>query len=123
MRCGPGANCTRAVLLIAHVIRPQDLATSFGYTANVKSISFILAAFLLIIQAQLWLGKGSLPRGAQLREELAKAQSANEQARGRNAQIEAELRDLREGLEMVEEKARNELGMIKPDEIYVQVRR
>jgi len=99
------------------------LATSFGYTANVKSISFILAAFLLIIQAQLWLGKGSLPRGAQLREELAKAQSANEQARGRNAQIEAELRDLREGLEMVEEKARNELGMIKPDEIYVQVRR
>nr|WP_276598175.1 septum formation initiator family protein [Roseateles koreensis] len=76
---------------------------------------------MLVIQAQLWLGKGSLPRSAQLREELAKAQAANEQARVRNAQIEAELRDLREGLEMVEEKARNELGMIKPDEIYVQV--
>ncbi|MDC8785081.1 septum formation initiator family protein [Roseateles koreensis] len=86
-----------------------------------KFISILLAVFLLVIQAQLWLGKGSLPRSAQLREELAKAQAANEQARVRNAQIEAELRDLREGLEMVEEKARNELGMIKPDEIYVQV--
>jgi len=88
----------------------------------VKTISFLLAAFLLFIQAQLWMGKGSLPRGAQLREQVAKAQLANDEARARNAQIEAELRDLREGLEMVEEKARNELGMIKPDEIYVQVR-
>jgi len=89
----------------------------------VRSLSFILAAFLLAIQAQLWLGKGGLPRGAQLRAELAQAQAANSVARSRNAQIEAELRDLREGLEMVEEKARFELGMIKPDEIYVQVRR
>ncbi|MCV2371255.1 septum formation initiator family protein [Roseateles oligotrophus] len=88
-----------------------------------KVISIILAAFLLAIQAQLWLGKGSLPRGVQLRSVLAKAQGENEQARLRNAQLEAELRDLREGLEMVEEKARFELGMIKPDEIFVQVRR
>jgi len=71
----------------------------------VKILSIILAAFLLAIQAQLWLGKGGLPRGAQLRTELAEAQSANQAARARNAQIEAELRDLREGLEMVEEKA------------------
>jgi len=76
-----------------------------------------------MIQAQLWLGKGSLPRGVQLRAELARVEAANEEARARNAQLEAELRDLREGLEMVEEKARFELGMIKPDEIYVQVRR
>jgi cell division protein FtsB len=89
----------------------------------VKTLGVILAAFLLLIQYQLWLGKGSLPRGVQLRAELAQAQQANEQARARNAQLEAELRDLREGLEMVEEKARFELGMIKPDEIYVQVRR
>ncbi len=87
-----------------------------------KVIALILTAFLLMIQAQLWLGKGSLPRGGQLSAELAQVQSANEQARARNAQLEAELVDLREGLEMVEEKARLELGMIKPDEIYVQVR-
>jgi cell division protein FtsB len=54
---------------------------------------------------------------------LTQTQAENEQARVRNAQLEAELRDLREGLEMVEEKARFELGMIKPDEIFVQVRR
>ena len=88
-----------------------------------RSLTFILAAFLLTIQAQLWLGKGGLPRGVQLRGELAQAQATNNVARARNAQIEAELRDLREGLEMVEEKARFELGMIKPDEIFVQVRR
>lgn len=88
-----------------------------------KVISIILAAFLLAIQAQLWLGKGSLPRGVELRGVLAKTQADNELAKQRNAQLEAELRDLREGLEMVEEKARFELGMIKPDEIFVQVRR
>ena len=88
-----------------------------------KVISIILAAFLLAIQAQLWLGKGSLPRGAELSRDLAKTQSENDQARQRNAQLEAELRDLREGLEMVEEKARFELGMIKPDEIFVQIQR
>jgi cell division protein FtsB len=62
-----------------------------------------------------------LPRGVQLRSELAAAEASNEQARARNAQLQAELRDLREGLEMVEEKARFELGMVKQDEIFVQV--
>ncbi|HEX2012271.1 MAG TPA: cell division protein FtsB [Roseateles sp.] len=87
-----------------------------------KLIGLILAAFLLAIQTQLWLGKGGVARVAQLKSELAEQQAANDRARARNAQLDAELRDLREGLEMVEEKARSELGMIKPDEIYVQVR-
>jgi cell division protein FtsB len=89
----------------------------------VKVLGIILAAFLVAIQAQLWFGKGGMARVVQLRSELATQQQANEQARARNAQLDAELRDLREGLEMVEEKARFELGMIKPDEIYVQLRR
>ena len=54
---------------------------------------------------------------------LRQQQLANEQAQARNALIQAELRDLREGLEMVEEKARYELSMVRPDEIYVQVHR
>jgi len=85
----------------------------------VKVLALVLAAFLAAIQAQLWMGRGSLPHVAQLREELAQAQADNDQARARNAQLQAELRDLREGLEMVEEKARFELGMIKSDEIFV----
>ena len=86
-----------------------------------RILCVILVLFLAGIQAELWLGKGSLQRGVQLRAELAQAEAANVQARARNAQILAELRDLREGQEMVEEKARYELSMIKPDEIYVQV--
>lgn len=88
-----------------------------------KVLTVILAAFLLLIQSQLWFGKGSIPYGAKLSTELADAQAANEAAKARNAQLQAELLDLKEGLEMVEEKARFELGMIKPDEIFVQVRR
>lgn len=86
-----------------------------------KILSIILAAFLIAIQGQLWFGKGGVTRVVLLESDLAKQQAANRQARARNEQIEAELRDLREGQEMVEEKARSELGMIKPDEIYVQV--
>jgi cell division protein FtsB len=89
----------------------------------VKFICVLLAAFFLAIQAQLWFGKGSLPRGAELRAELNRVEVANEQARLHNAQLQAELRDLREGLEMVEEKARFELGMIKPDEVYIMLPR
>ena len=55
------------------------------------------------------------------RRQLAEQQQANEAARARNARVAAEVNDLKEGLEMVEEKARAELGMVRPDEILVQV--
>lgn len=84
-----------------------------------KALAAVLALFLVAIQAQLWVGRGSIPHVAQLRTELSKAQADNDKARARNAQLQAELRDLREGLEMVEEKARFELGMIKSDEVFV----
>ena len=88
-----------------------------------RVLSVILVGFLVLIQSQLWFGKGSVPYGAHLRADLAQAQTENETARARNTQLQAELRDLKEGQEMVEEKARMELGMIRPDEIFVQVRR
>ncbi len=84
-----------------------------------KALALVLAVFLIAIQAQLWVGRGSLPYVAHLREEVAAARADNDQARARNDQLQAELRDLREGLEMVEEKARFELGMIKADEVFV----
>ena len=86
-----------------------------------RALTLVLIVFVAGIQAELWIGKGSLPHVVALKGELAQAEAANAQARARNAQLQAELRDLREGLEMVEEKARSELRMIKPDEIYVQV--
>ena len=87
-----------------------------------KALSVLLVVFLLSIQAQLWFGKGGLSRTVQLQSQLSAQQAANQVAQARNAQIEAELLDLREGLEMVEEKARAELDMVKPDEIYVQIK-
>jgi cell division protein FtsB len=87
----------------------------------VRWITLGLAALLVLVQAELWFGKGGVPRMVELQRKLAAQQSTNEQAKRRNAQLAAEVSDLKEGLEMVEEKARFELGMIKPDEIYVQL--
>ena len=80
-----------------------------------------LLALLALVQAQLWFGNGGKPHAMNLQLQLSRQQSANDGARARNTRLEAEVRDLREGLEMVEEKARSELGMVKPDEILVQV--
>ena len=82
-----------------------------------------LAALLLFVQAQLWVGSSGKPYTIRLQLELDKQVALNEQAQARNDQLGAEVRDLREGLEMIEERARWELGMVKPDEILVQVAR
>jgi cell division protein FtsB len=81
----------------------------------------LIAALLVLVQADLWLGKGNLPYVMSLRKQLAAQQVANQQARERNAQVLAKVSDLKEGLEMVEEKARSELGMVRPNEILVQI--
>jgi cell division protein FtsB len=87
----------------------------------VRWTTVVIAALLVLVQADLWFGKGNLPYVMTLRKQLAQQRTANEQARQRNARVAAEVVDLREGLEMVEEKARAELGMVKPNEILVQV--
>jgi cell division protein FtsB len=86
-----------------------------------RLVTLGLVALLLLVHAELWFGKGGVPRMLELRSKLAAQQAANDIARQRNAQLTAEVNDLKEGLEMVEEKARSELGMIKPDEIFVQL--
>ena len=83
--------------------------------------SVLLAALLLLVQADLWLGKGNLRYVWQLERQVAEQRAVNEEARAINARIEAEVGDLAEGLEIVEERARSDLGMVKPDEILVQM--
>jgi cell division protein FtsB len=87
----------------------------------VRWVTIALAVLLLLVQADLWMGRGSLPQVWKLQRDLAGQQQTNERARERNARVTAEVTDLKEGLEMVEDKARSELGMIKPDEVLVQV--
>ena len=88
-----------------------------------RFIPLILLALLLLFQAQLWIGKGSVPNVQDLQQRLDEQRLKNPQAKIANDQLAAEVRDLREGLEMVEEKARSELGMVKPNEIFVQISR
>ena len=86
-----------------------------------RLVPVVLIALLAIIQAQLWLGKGGVPSVAELERELQQQKAANEEARLQIEQLNAEVNDLKEGLIMVEERARHELGMVKPNEIYVQI--
>jgi cell division protein FtsB len=86
-----------------------------------RLVTLLLVALLALVHAELWFGKGGLPRVVALSGQVAEQKAKNEAARQRNDQLAAEVNDLREGLEMVEERARSELGMVKPDEILVQV--
>jgi len=86
-----------------------------------RIVTLVLVALLALVHAELWFGKGGAPRMADLSARLHAQQAANDAARQRNEQLGAEVGDLKEGLEMVEEKARHELGMVKPDEILVQI--
>jgi cell division protein FtsB len=88
-----------------------------------RSVMLALIALLVILHAQLWLGRGSIPNVAQLQAQLKAQAQLNQQAVQANQQLAAEVRDLKEGLEMIEEKARMELGMIKLNEIYVLIAR
>jgi cell division protein FtsB len=81
----------------------------------------VLAIVLVALQAQLWLGRGSIRAVADLERKVQEQKLSNDKARLVNEQLNAEINDLKEGLNMVEERARNELGMVKPNEIYVQI--
>lgn len=86
-----------------------------------RIVPAVLIVLLVIIHVQLWVGRGSLPNVAGLQRKLEAQKAANAQARLVNEQLASEVEDLRAGLGMVEERARIELGMVKPNEIFVQV--
>ncbi|UUZ68611.1 septum formation initiator family protein [Polaromonas sp. P2-4] len=86
-----------------------------------RFIPAILIALLVLFHAQLWIGRGSISSVQDLQQRLDELVANNAQAQAGNDQLSAEVRDLKEGLEMVEEKARSELGMVKPNEIFVQI--
>jgi cell division protein FtsB len=85
-----------------------------------RLVTAILLGLLVILQAQLWFGRGSIPNVQQMQNRIEAMNLENQKAQTENERLSAEVRDLKEGLHMVEEKARNELGMVKPNEIFVQ---
>ena len=86
-----------------------------------RLVPTILLLLLAVVHAQLWLGRGSVPNVARLQRKLEAQDEKNTVAQARNEQLASEVKDLKEGLEMVEEKARSELGMVKPNEMFVQL--
>ncbi|TFZ05763.1 cell division protein FtsB [Ramlibacter henchirensis] len=88
---------------------------------GVRAVPVLLVALLMVVHGQLWFGRGSVGNVGEMQRKLQQQQQANAQAQQANARLAAEVRDLKEGLEMVEEKARAELGMVKPNEIFVNV--
>ena len=84
-------------------------------------ITAILLTLLVLVQADLWFSRNGVFHVRGLQGQLDDVRSRIDEAKARHEQLQAEVNDLREGLEMVEEKARAELGMVKRDEIYIQV--
>lgn len=86
-----------------------------------RVVPLLLVALLAIVHGQLWFGPGSVGNVGEMQRRLREQQAANTVAQQRNERLAAEVRDLKEGLEMVEEKARLELGMVKPNEVFINV--
>ncbi|MEY4447862.1 MAG: Cell division protein FtsB [Pseudomonadota bacterium] len=81
----------------------------------------VLITLLLILQGQIWLGKGGVPTVIELEKKIKEQNELNAKAKRINGQLNSEVNDLKEGLNTVEERARHELGMVKANEIFVQI--
>lgn len=86
-----------------------------------KALTVVLVSLLGLVQFRLWVGDESLAEVWRLRQAIAFQTSENALFKSRNQRLEAEVRDLKSGLEAVEERARVELGMVRRDEIYFQI--
>jgi cell division protein FtsB len=86
-----------------------------------KLIVAILFVLLIWLQYKLWLGDGGIPEVLELEQEIDTVQSEVNTLQERNKALNAEVMDLKKGIEAIEERARSEMGMIKKDEIYYQV--
>jgi len=87
----------------------------------VKILAGVLLALLVGLQYPLWLGKGSWTRVWELERQLVQQQQTNAALKARNDAMDAEVRDLKQGYDALEEHARSDLGMIRKDEIFYQV--
>jgi cell division protein FtsB len=86
----------------------------------VKLLAAVLAALILAIQVPLWLGKGGWLRVWEVDRQLAAQRAKNAQLEARNGVLAAEVKDLKQGLEAIEERARYDLGMVRHDEVFFQ---
>ncbi|MES9870582.1 MAG: cell division protein FtsB [Sedimenticola sp.] len=81
----------------------------------------ILILIFVVLQYRLWVGEGSLAEVHGLKREIENQKAELKQLKQRNQALQAEVADLKKGLEAIEERARSELGMIREGEIFYQV--
>jgi cell division protein FtsB len=86
-----------------------------------RILSAVLTALIVLLQYPLWLGKGGWLRVWEIDRQVNAQKNSNAQLRVRNDALDAEVRDLKQGYDAVEERARYELGMIKQDEIFFHI--
>jgi len=86
-----------------------------------KKLFYILLVLLIYLQYRLWVGDDSLIDVWRAGQEIEVQQQENARLRERNDALDAEVQDLKQGLEAIEERAREDLGMIKEDETFYQV--
>lgn len=86
-----------------------------------KVIAFVLLILIIWLQYKVWLQDGGLPEVMQLQQEIETVRAEVSRLQERNASLDAEVKDLKKGLDAIEERARSELGMIKKGEVYYQV--
>ena len=85
-----------------------------------RILGAILVALIVLIQYPLWLGKGGWLRAWEIDRQVEARKVRNRELEIRNAALAAEVKDLKQGTEAIEERARQELGMLRPDEIFFQ---
>lgn len=84
-------------------------------------IPLVLVLLLILLQYSIWTGRGSVGQVAELQKNLTELRTKNQQTEADIARLRSEIQDLQEGLNIVEEKARYEMGLVKPNEIFVQI--
>ncbi len=87
----------------------------------VKLATYFLLGILVLLQYPLWFGDGGVIAVWRLNREIAAQQKENAQLKERNQTLEAQVNDLKQGLEVIEGRARSELGMVKKGETFYQV--
>ena len=86
-----------------------------------KWIIALLFSLLLILQYRLWISDGGIPEVLHLQQEVASAQQEKARLEERNSGLDAEVADLKTGIDAIEERARSELGMVGKDETFYQI--
>ena len=87
----------------------------------VKIITYVLLGLLILLQYPLWFGNGGVYTLWRLKSEITAQKEENARLKDRNQALEAEVVDLKQGYEAIEERARSELGMVKKGETFFQV--